>query len=219
MTALRIATAADEALVSAIAREAYEEYVTLLGHPPMPAVEVYAPRIAAGQVWLLGDVGSLVLERHADHALIYSVALRPEGQGKGFGRFLLDAAERMAASWGLTEIRLYTHSLMTRNQAIYAARGYREVGRRPHPKRASFTIVDMVKPIAPPEAEIRRLLDVMARQAAQLGLGGHNRLDHVHDGELGALRMRASPHLAIAASGVDRLVPRHQLVGIQPDFA
>ena len=163
MTALRLATAADEALVTAIQQEAYAEYTPLLGHPPMPAVEAWGPRIAAGQVWLLGDVGSLALERHADHTLIYSVALRPDARGKGFGRVLLDAAERFTASWGLGEIRLYTHQLMTRNQAIYTARGYREVGRRPHPKRAQFTIVDMVKPIVPAEAELRRLLDVMAR--------------------------------------------------------
>ena len=169
MIALRPATAADEALVAEINREAYAEYLPLLGHPPMPAIEAWGPRIAAGQLWLLGDVGALALERHADHALIYSVALRPEGRGKGFGRVLLDTAERFTSSWGLNEIRLYTHSKMTRNQSIYAARGYREVGRRPHPKNPGSTIVDMLKPIVPAEAELRRLLDVMARLRAPDG--------------------------------------------------
>ena len=169
MTRLRHATAEDEALVADINREAYAEYLEVLGHPPMPAIEVWGPRIAAGQLWLLGEVGALALERHADHALIYSVALRPEGRGKGFGRVLLDTAERFTASWGLAEIRLYTHSKMTRNQAIYTARGYREVGRRPHPKNPGSTIVDMVKPIVPAEAELRRLLDVMVRLRAPDG--------------------------------------------------
>ena len=75
----------------------------------------------------------------------------------------------MTASWGLSELRLYTHALMTRNQAIYARRGFRETGRRPHPKRASFTVVDMVKAVVPPEAELRRLLGIMTRLRAPDG--------------------------------------------------
>ncbi len=166
---MRQAVAADEALVRAISLAAYRDYEPVLGALPMPAVEAYGPRIAAGQVWLLGGDGVLVIERHPDHALIYSVAVRPERHGAGLGGRLLDAAERMAASWGVAELRLYTNALMTLNQAIYAKRGFRETGRRPHPKRASFTIVDMAKPVVPAEAELRRLLDVMARLRAPDG--------------------------------------------------
>ena len=166
---IRQATAADLALVQAISHAAYAGYEQLLGGLPVPAVEDYAPRIAAGEVWLLGDDGVLVMERHPDHAMIYSVAVHPERHGTGLGRALLDAAERMAASWGMPELRLYTNALMTQNQAIYAKRGYRETGRRPHPRRASFTIVDMAKPIVSAEAELRRLLDVMARLRAPDG--------------------------------------------------
>ena len=152
-------------------------------------------------------MGSLALERHADHTLIYSVALRPDARGKGFGRVLLDAAERFTASWGLGEIRLYTHQLMTRNQAIYTARGYREVGRRPHPKRAQFTIVDMVKPIVPAEAELRRLLDVMARlrepDGCPLGPGaGFRQHRALHD--RGSLRSRRCHR----AAGLGRVAGR-----------
>ena len=166
---IRQAGPADEALVVAINQDAYAAYLPLLGYPPVPVTEDYAPRIAAGEVWLLGEAGVLVIERHADHAMIFSVAIRPEAHGQGLGRILLDAAERMAASWGVPELRLYTNALMTRNIALYTARGYRETGRRQNPKRPQFTIVDMVKPIVPAEAELRRLLDVMARLRAPDG--------------------------------------------------
>ncbi len=168
MTVFRLATAADEALVAAINTEAYAVYEREFGFRPQPMDEDWAPRIAAGEAWLLGEDGTLVIERHPDHAMIYSVALRPGAQGGGLGRAMLDQAERLAASWGLPELRLYTNALMTRNIALYGRYGYRETGRRLHPKRPDLRIVDMVKPIVPAstvmaEAELRRLLDVMVR--------------------------------------------------------
>ena len=89
---IRQAGPGDTALVHAISHAAYAEYEPLLGALPMPAQEDYAPRIAAGEVWLLGEDGLLVIERHPDHAMIYSVAVRPERHGAGLGSRLLDAA-------------------------------------------------------------------------------------------------------------------------------
>ena len=166
---IRPATAADLALVTRISHDAYAEYTPVIGHKPLPAEVDYAPLIAAGQVWLLAETAVLVLERHPGHALIFSVAVDPAAHGQGHGRTLLEAAERMTAAWGLPELRLYTHAKMVRNQAIYAARGYRETGRRPHPTHANSTVVDMAKPIVTAEAELRRLLDVMARLRAPDG--------------------------------------------------
>jgi ATP diphosphatase len=164
---IRQADESDLALVEAISRDAYAPYEPVLGNLPVPATEDYAPRIAAGQVWLSGEDGVLVLERHPDHAMIYSVAVRPAAHGKGLGRALLDEAERLAA--GLPELRLYTNALMTKNLAIYAKRGFIETGRRPHPDRASFTIVDMAMRLGTAEAELRRLLRIMARLRAPDG--------------------------------------------------
>ncbi len=166
---MRQAVAGDEALVRAINRDAYAEYEPLFGGPPLPATEDYTPRIAAGQVWLWDHDAALVIERHSGHAMIYSLVVRPTAQGKGLGSAMLTAAERLAAAWGVAELRLYTNALMQRNQAIYAKRGYRETGRRPHPLRPNATIVDMVKPVPTAEAELRRLLDVMARLRAPGG--------------------------------------------------
>ena len=164
---IRRAGPGDLALVQAISREAYAPYEALLGGLPLPVQEDYAPRIAAGEVWLLGEDGVLVLERHASHAMLYSVAVRPARHGQGLGRRLLDEAERLAA--GLPELRLYTNALMTRNIAIYAARGFVETGRRAHPTLPGGTVVDMAKPLGAAEAELRRLLGVMARLRAADG--------------------------------------------------
>ena len=166
---MRQAVAGDEPLVRAIHRDAYAEYEPLFGGPPLPATEDYTPRIAAGQVWLWDENAVLVLERHSDHAMIYSLAVRTAAQGKGLGATMLDAAQRLAASWQVADLRLYTNALMTRNLAIYAKHGYRETGRRPHPLRPQFTVVDMAKTVPIAETELRRLLDVMARLRAPDG--------------------------------------------------
>jgi ribosomal protein S18 acetylase RimI-like enzyme len=147
--AFRLAVAADEALVVALTTAAYDRYTRAFGAPPLPVTESYGPRIAAGDVWLLQPagqaVGLLVLERRADHVLIYSVAVWPEHQGKGYGLSLLAKAEREARAAGLREMRLYTNSRMKRNIALYTAYGYRETGRRPHPRCPDWMIVDMAK--------------------------------------------------------------------------
>lgn len=143
------ATTADTDAVAALTRAAYAHYVPLLGGEPLPMGEPYAPRISRGEVWILRAaeqlVGVLVLETHHDHAMIYSVAIAPDEQGRGHGGSLLDFAETLTRAAALTELRLYTNALMTRNIAIYAARGFIETGRRPNPSRPASTIVDMVK--------------------------------------------------------------------------
>lgn len=154
---IRAAGASDLPAVVRLTEAAYGQYLAILGAPPLPVTENYAPRIARGEVRLLevGEdlAGLIVLEQEADHLMIFSVAVAPKHQGQGFGTALLDYAEREARSVGLPEVRLYTNAKMERNIAIYTAHGYRETGRRPNPRRPGFTIVDMVKPLlAPTEA-------------------------------------------------------------------
>jgi ribosomal protein S18 acetylase RimI-like enzyme len=121
----------------------------MLGYKPLPVNEDYAPRIERGEVWLLEDgphlVGVLVIELHADHALIFSVAVAPDRQGAGYGVKLLTLAEDLAAAAGLAELRLYTNARMTGNIALYTGFGYRETGRRSHPTRPGSVVVDMAK--------------------------------------------------------------------------
>ena len=94
----------------------------------------YAARIIADQVWVLQDAdgvaGILVLENGPDHFLLDNIAVRPDRQGLGYGRLLLDFSEAEATRCGWDTILLYTHVLMAENVAIYAARGYLEQERR-----------------------------------------------------------------------------------------
>jgi ribosomal protein S18 acetylase RimI-like enzyme len=140
---------ADMDLVAALSIEAYAPYIPIMGAKPLPITEPYGPRIERGEVWLLrvgGELaGVLVLELHPDHAMLYSVAVMPGRQGEGHGGRLLRLAEAQARAAGLGEIRLYTNALMSRNVALYSALGYRETGRRPHPRLRDNTLVDMTK--------------------------------------------------------------------------
>lgn len=148
---LRAARPEDLAAIVSLTQAAYAPYTALFGGPPIPVTEDYAPRIGRGEVWLLESgselAGVLTLERHEDHAMIFSVAVSPAFQGKGFGIKLLNHADQQARLWGLPETRLYTNAKMQRNIALYLAYGYRETGRRPNPNRPGWMLVDMAKPI------------------------------------------------------------------------
>jgi ribosomal protein S18 acetylase RimI-like enzyme len=145
---IRRAAEEEVALVTEITDQAYQEYVALLGRAPQPMTVDYAPMIRAGQVWLLSAgghvVGLLVLVQEPDGALIYSVAVRPEHQKKGYGRQLLDWAERETRRLGHSRIRLYTNALMGANAALYRSLGYNETRREPY--RGS-TLIHMSKTI------------------------------------------------------------------------
>ncbi|CDX49581.1 GCN5-like N-acetyltransferase [Mesorhizobium plurifarium] len=148
---MRLARPDDLPAVVALTADAYAPYTPIFGGPPVPVTEDYAPRIERSEVWLLEEgselAGLIVLERHPDHAMIFSVAVASAFQGRKLGIKLLDFADEQARSWGVPEVRLYTNSRMERNIALYAAYGYRETGRRANPYRPGWTLVDMVKPV------------------------------------------------------------------------
>ena len=148
---IRRARAGDLQTIVTLTEAAYAPYTALFGAPPIPVTEDYAPRIAGGEVWLLENdgvvAGLLTLERHNDHAMIFSVAVGPAFQGKGLGIALLKHADEQTRLWRLPEVRLYTNARMERNIALYLAYGYRETGRRPNPYRPGWVLVDMAKPV------------------------------------------------------------------------
>jgi GNAT superfamily N-acetyltransferase len=131
---IRKARTAEADLVRDVVVSAYQRYVAVIGTEPGPMLDDYAARIAADQVWVLEDTagiaGVLVLEDGPDCFLLDNIAIRPDRQGQGFGRVLLNLAETEAARCGWDTITLYTNALMTENIAIYAARGYLERERR-----------------------------------------------------------------------------------------
>ncbi|MER8377287.1 GNAT family N-acetyltransferase [Mesorhizobium sp. M1406] len=148
---IRRALAGDLQTVVSLTEAAYAPYSALFGASPIPVTEDYAPRIARGEVWLLesgGEMaGALTVERHDDHAMIFSVAVAPAFQGKGLGIALLKHADEQTRLWRLPEVRLYTNARMERNIALYLAYGFHETGRRPNPHRPGWVLVDMAKPV------------------------------------------------------------------------
>lgn len=149
---IRAALPADLEAVRALTASAYAVYRDVLDTLPVPVTEDYAPRIARGEVWIQErdgcPAGLIVLEPARDHLLIFSIALAPSFRGTGLGRRLLGFAEDRAREAGLAEVRLYTNAKMTRNIALYAHCGYVETGRRTHPQRPGWMLVDMTKRVS-----------------------------------------------------------------------
>lgn len=152
---MRRAEARDLATVNELTRRAYEHYIPILGGEPWPMIVAYAPRIAAGEVWLVdeGDEAAalIAVEDHGDHLHIFSVAVLPEHQSKGIGRELLAFAETLARDLDRPALTLCTNEKMTRNIGIYQRFGFAESGRRPNPNNAEWTVVDMEKLLSPAE--------------------------------------------------------------------
>ena len=98
--------------------------------------------------------GVAVLEERADHLLIYSIAVKPDAQGKGYGTALLDLADRRAIVLGLHQVRLYTNQRMGRNLRLYRRHGFVEVGKRPHPSRPGQVLVDMARYLEPLRSKV-----------------------------------------------------------------
>jgi ribosomal protein S18 acetylase RimI-like enzyme len=147
---IRPAGPGDGNTVQRISADAYiPAYMAVLGTIPKPATEDYGLRIQNGEVWILeveGEpTGIAVLEGNIDHLLIYSIAVRPDAQRKGYGTALLDFAERRAIELGLREVRLYTNERTERNLTLYRRHGFVEAGRRPHPSKPGQVLVDMVR--------------------------------------------------------------------------
>jgi ribosomal protein S18 acetylase RimI-like enzyme len=151
---VRRAGPSDVSVVQQISADAYiPAYTAVIGAVPKPAFEDYTPRIQRGEVWILEvdgkAIGVAVLEEKTDHLLVYSIAVRPEEQRKGYGPVLLQFAEQRAVAIGVPEIRLYTNQRMERNRALYRRQGFVELGTRPHPSRAGEVLVDMVRALKP----------------------------------------------------------------------
>jgi GNAT superfamily N-acetyltransferase len=127
-TRIRRADQADAAAVRELTRAAYAKWVPVLGREPMPMGADYDRAVREHMIDLLfvgaQFVALIETERKADHLLIKNVAVSPPFQGRGYGRLLLHHAERLAASLGLPELRLYTHQRLVTNIELYGRLGY-----------------------------------------------------------------------------------------------
>ena len=136
--AMRRAGPADAAAVRALTRAAYAKWVPVIGREPRPMTADYEPAVRDHLVDLLQADGELVglveMAPAADHLLVVNVAVAPGAQGKGFGRFLMAHAEKIAASLGAAEILLYTNGRFAENIRLYRRLGYRIDREEVHPQ-------------------------------------------------------------------------------------
>ena len=131
---IRRARNEDCAVIEAIVRAAYSVYIERIGRPPAPMLDDYARRIADGAVRVLEEVDGavaaiIVLLVEDDHLLLDNIAVRPDRQGRGYGRRLIEFAEAEARRIGFAELRLYTHATMVENIALYTRIGFTKTGR------------------------------------------------------------------------------------------
>ena len=129
MIQLSRAEPADAESIRAVVRAAYARWVPILQREPIPMRVDYAEAVARNIIDLHHVDGELaaLIEMHPtpDHLLIVNVAVAPAFQGRGLGRALMEHAERLAASLGLGETRLFTNILMVDNARLYFSLGYR----------------------------------------------------------------------------------------------
>jgi len=127
---MRPASLDDLKMIATLTSAAYWPYTELFGAPPIPVTEDYAPRIERGEVWLreIGGetAGLVVVERHSDHLMLFSIAVSPAFQGAGHGLAMLQWLEGKAREWAMPEIRLYTNARMERNIALYGALAFKK---------------------------------------------------------------------------------------------
>jgi GNAT superfamily N-acetyltransferase len=131
---IRRAEPADQPAVEAVVHGAYSVYIGRIGKPPGPMLDDYGRLIASGAVHVVDDADGIiaaliVLLPKTDHLLLDNIAVRPDRQGRGLGRRLMEFAEAEALRWGFDELRLYTHVTMTENIALYTRIGFVETGR------------------------------------------------------------------------------------------
>lgn len=143
-TTFRMATRADIGAIVALVESAYRGDVSrkgwtteadLLDGQRTDALSVGELLDKPGCCILLGERGAGLLacanlERRGEIAYFGMFSVRPDQQGSGFGRAMLDESERIARSeWNCREMQMTVISVRDELIAWYERRGYRRTGR------------------------------------------------------------------------------------------
>ncbi len=111
-----------------LVRAAYAKWVPLIGREPKPMTADYDKAVRDHLVLVVEASGRLdaaiELIPAADHVLVENVAVAPTAQGRGLGTQMMAVAERVAADFGVKEMRLYTNARFTENIVLYEKLGY-----------------------------------------------------------------------------------------------
>ncbi len=136
--------------LKALARRSYKIYVPVMNAIPLPMSADYGVCVRRGEVWIVREgrqlSASLTLARMPDHLLIESIAVDPQHQGNGHGRFLLDWALRRAEMLSHDTVKLYTNVHMAENRRWYRRSGFEETGQE---QRGDKIVVHMAYRLRP----------------------------------------------------------------------
>lgn len=128
------AIADDIAAIKAIVNAAYSKYTERLGKPPAPMSSDYHTLVAANKVYVLrasDDIcGSIVLDQEDTAITVNNLVVHPNFQGLGFGRALMEYAEKAARTRGLKAVSLFTNEKMHENIEIYTKMGFKVTERK-----------------------------------------------------------------------------------------
>ena len=118
---------------------------------PLDDLEVH---LGTAVVARLGDriVGSAALERYSDGALLRSVAVAPDLQGKGVGRRVVEAALRLASEINAPAVYLLTTTAGT----YFPSFGFQEITREDVPSSVRRSVE--FTSACPDSATVMRLL-------------------------------------------------------------
>lgn len=75
------------------------------------------------------------------------LSVAPSARGQGLAKRLIDAVEAEARRRGLPGVRLGVRVVLTDNQRLFQALGYRETSREAHPRFDHPTSINMRKPL------------------------------------------------------------------------
>ena len=130
-TVIRPGAVSDAGKVYSIAQAAYAMYVPRMDRKPFPMLDDYESHIRKGNLFVLeinGEVQGFAVLLPADPAtlLLDNVAVSPACQGRGYGRLLIEYAQKAARACGCAQIILYTNQAMTENQTLYPYLGFAE---------------------------------------------------------------------------------------------
>jgi GNAT superfamily N-acetyltransferase len=125
---IRRAGPRDADAVRRLVREAYAQWVPLIGREPMPMKADYDKAVREHEIDLVHAGGELValIEMIVlpDQLYIENIAVSPRRQRKGLGRFLLSHAERKARDAGLPKLGLLTNQAFESNVRLYQSVGF-----------------------------------------------------------------------------------------------
>jgi ribosomal protein S18 acetylase RimI-like enzyme len=133
---IRRAGPPDAAAVRSLTREAYAQWIPVIGREPLPMKADYGKAVREHEIDLLyaGDrlVALIEVFLMPDHLFIENLAVSPAHQRKGLGRHLLCHAEAKTKSAGLIELRLLTNQAFVTNVQLYQSVGFRIDRTEPH---------------------------------------------------------------------------------------